>query len=179
MSVHNPDVKRLRALNIVQMKITGHSNAKIAKELNLSVKTVERELTYAHKARIFVDVEQRILQELVPRAIEAIKAALEDGDSETALDVLKSIGALPDVRTPKTEIQSKESDELQLAIAEARNQKLIDEGTVDGEIVNGRKRLAGLLESGEQTSQEAIDSEGNPVRPGSTSDSAQTETGNK
>lgn len=151
MAIHNEDLKRLQAMTMIHLKVNGHGNREIADKMNISVDTVERRLTWAERAGMFVKFEQQIIDELVPKSIEAIKTALEDGDAETALEVLKSVGVLKDPKAPKTQVEQQESDDLAKAISEARIEQKKLEGTVDGQIINDRGSLAGLLTSGDQS----------------------------
>jgi DNA-binding transcriptional ArsR family regulator len=92
--VRNVDERRLRALMMLEHKIkNGVSNAHVAKEFGVSEKTVDRTLSWARKAGLVVKAEDKILQELVPLAHQAIKTALEKGDSDVALEIFK--GMLP------------------------------------------------------------------------------------
>lgn len=146
----------------------------IAKELNVSVDTVERRLKFAEKANLLVDMERQLMQELVPAAMKAVKTALEDGDSETAIIVLQSMGILKDPKAPKTQVEQIENDDLVKAIGEVRELKQLDSMTVEGQVIShGRGGLAGLLEArnprDEQTTEAAISADW-------TSDSAGVET---
>lgn len=130
----------------------------IAKEMNVSVDTVERRLKFAEKANLMVDMERQLMQELVPAAMKAVKTALEDGDSETAIIVLQSMGILKDPKAPKTQVEIQENDDLARAIGEAREVKQLDSMTVEGQVIsNGRSGLAGLLESSNPRDEQAAE----------------------
>ena len=104
--------------------------------------------------------------------MKAIETALEDGDSETALEVLKSVGILKDPKAQKSQVEMQESDELAKAIAETRNEQKLLEDTVDATIVrsDGRSSLAGLLEASnsgnDETSKAPNAQSGNSVERG-------------
>ena len=152
MALHNKDLQKLQAMMMISMKVTqGMNNREIAKELNIHPETVDRRLIFAQKAGMFLDLERQIMQNLVPKAMKAIETAMEDGDAETALEVLKSVGVLKDPKAPKTNLERSDENELFIAIEKAREEQNLLEGTVDGTVVNGRRSLAGLLETGENT----------------------------
>jgi len=159
--LHNKDLQKIQAMMMVQMRVTGSSNVEIAKALNMSTDTVERRLKFADKAGLFIEYEQHLLQSLVPKAMKAIETALEDGDAETALEVLRSTGILKDPKAPKTQTEQSENDDLARAIKAARVERELMEGTVDGSYreldngtsVDGRRSLAGLIEQGDETDQ--------------------------
>lgn len=157
MALHNIDLQKMQAMMMINMKLRGMGNLEIAKAMNISKDTVERRLAFANKAGLFVELERQILDDLVPAAMKAIKTALEDGDAETAMELFKSMGIIPDPKAPKTQVQIQESDDLQKAISEARDQKQLMEGTVDATIINGRGSLAGLLESSNPRDDEATE----------------------
>jgi hypothetical protein len=81
--IRDPQQKKLRALLMLEHKVKyTASSQEIATEFNVSIDTVKRTLSWARKAQLSVEVEDRILEELMPLAHEAIKLAL--GDTEAA-----------------------------------------------------------------------------------------------
>lgn len=146
--IESEDLKRLQVMMIVQMLLTKNMNYnEIAAKLNMDRETVERRMIWAKKANILVDLENQMMNELVPSGMKAIKTAMEDGDAETALELFKCLGILKDPRVQKTQVQVQEEDELSKAILEAKEKRELLEGTVDGELIGGRTSLAGLLET--------------------------------
>lgn len=137
------------------------SMQQIADHLNIHRDTVERRLQYAKKAGLFLDFERQVIETLIPKAIEAVKTALEDGDAETGLEILKAMNVIPDNSVPKTVQQQNDSDDLAKAIEEARKEQAALEGTVDAEIIGGRSPFAGLLEAGgDQSEVDSIEQAG-------------------
>lgn len=163
MALRNIDLKKMQALMMIEMKVgKGMNNEEIAKALSIHPDTVERRLLFAKKAGMFVKVEQQILERLVPKALNALETALEDGDAETAMELMKAIGILPDPKAPKSEAQKADDNELFKAINEIRQQ----EDAVDGEIVTGRKSLAGLIDiTGNETEEKSTYSSEHSVEP--------------
>jgi DNA-binding Lrp family transcriptional regulator len=142
----NKDLQKIQAMMMIQMKLGQNmSYTEIAKAMNVHPDTVERRFIFAEKAGMFLQLEAQIMSTIVPKAMKAIETALEDGDAETALEVLKSVGVLRDPKAQRSQAQISEDDSLMEAIAGAREVKAIEEGTVDGTII-GRTGLAGLLE---------------------------------
>lgn len=158
MALFDPNLQRLRDMMMIQMKLMGKTNVAIAKEFNLTTMTVDRSLTRAKKAGLFVQLEQKIMDELIPAGFKALKTAMEDGDAETAMELFKSLGILKDPKAPKTEAEVVEDNELQKAISE---QRTLQETTFDGEVLSGgRNSLAGLLSGDVETTKENIDEKG-------------------
>ncbi len=96
-SLKDPDLRRLRALRMIEMRIKGKTLAEVAKEFGVSKDTVERSLSWAKKAELVVQAEDKILRELVPAATAALRAVLAGENDEvkakTALEIFK--GTLP------------------------------------------------------------------------------------
>lgn len=114
------DFQRLRSLMILEHKVKNNSTyAELGKEFNVSEDTVRRSLTFAKRAGLIVKYEDRILEELVPAAIIAIRAALEDGDAQVALEIFK--GTVPGFsKTPKTVATNDSSSDLSRYIEQMR-----------------------------------------------------------
>lgn len=86
------DIKRLRAMEMVAMRVAGETMATIGERFNCDPTTVKRHLTWAGKQGIIASAESRILDELVPLAINTYKTALENGDTFAAKHVLDKLG---------------------------------------------------------------------------------------
>lgn len=143
----NKDLQKIQALMMLQMRLGSNMSYKeIAQAMNVHPETVERRMIFAEKAGLFLDLEKEIITKIVPKAMKAIETALEDGDSETALEILKSVGVLRDRKAPKTAKEEADDNELFETITGLREQRAIEEATVVGELV-GRSGLAGLLEA--------------------------------
>lgn len=92
-------LRKIRALMIVKRKLTsGLSEALIAKEFNVSPKTVAREVKFALRENLVDDLEEQLFKELTPLAIKTLIASLKRVDSDesakVALEVFKGLGVL-------------------------------------------------------------------------------------
>lgn len=134
--IREPDQRRLRALMMLEYRVkNAASYHDLAKEFGVSVDTAKRTLSWARKAGLVVDAEDRILQDLVPLAHNAIKTALEAGDAKIALEIFK--GILPSfngkAQKPTTSTTTT-GDDLNAYINELRGSP----GVVEGETVPQR-----------------------------------------
>lgn len=129
-SLKDPDLRRLRALGMIDMRIRGRTNKEVAEAFNVSEDTVVRTLSWAKKAELVVQAEDKILRELVPAATQAIKDVLTGTNDEvkakTALDIFK--GTLPSFAKGKSSNGSSNPDSGNLAsyIETLRNNLLVD-----------------------------------------------------
>ena len=149
--LRDPDLRRLRALRMIEMRIKGKTNAEIAQEFGVEDKTVARDLSWAKKAELIVQVEDKILRELVPAAHKAIQDVLSGTDDEvkakTALEIFKN--TLPSFAkhkpSPTGASNGPESD-LSSYISGLRDAAGLADRTIDGEVE--RSSLPSLPEGG-------------------------------
>jgi hypothetical protein len=88
-------MRKARALLIIDKRIReGLSLARIGEELNISGATVAREIDWAKRKNLVADAEEDILERLVPKAIKAFEAALDNNDTQAALELLKGLNIL-------------------------------------------------------------------------------------
>lgn len=88
-------MRRTRALMIVQQKLTsGKTDADLAKDFHISTTTLKRSLTLARNEGLIQKFEDSLLSNLVPTALAACQAAMESGDAQTAIEILKGTGLL-------------------------------------------------------------------------------------
>lgn len=88
-------VRRLRAQKMVEDRVFGMSIAKMADKYQVHPNTVSKELRFANEEGLIANLEDRILRELVPLAIETYKAKMkEDKDAFVAKDVLTNLARL-------------------------------------------------------------------------------------
>lgn len=123
MPIRDEQVLRARALAMVERRIRSVPLKDIAAEFNVTIRTVERNLDYAKRAGLIVQFEDRILQELVPAAIETFKKAIEDGNVEIAKEVFKGTGFLlrPSEKVPaKGSMDLAENESLEVYIRKIR-----------------------------------------------------------
>jgi hypothetical protein len=105
--------------------VEGKTIARTAQEMKMSTDTVERRLAHGRRAGIFIQFEQKIYDELLPLAHEALKMALEDGDAQVALAIYKGKNLLNDNK-PRTHSSKQEDEDFYGAIAELRQGTVID-----------------------------------------------------
>jgi hypothetical protein len=169
---------------MIERRIHGKSIAQIAQEFNVSHDTVTRTLSWAKKAELVVEMEDKILQELLPAAKTAITEVLAGSNDEvrakTAIRIFES--ALPSfTKTTKSPgaPTSNESD-LGSYIASLRDAAQQLEGVVDGEVSPART-LTGGAEGKTQLAlppaTETVTEEGLPV-PSEGAESAVDAPGN-
>lgn len=128
--IRDPGLRRLRALRVLERRITGHSLADIAKEFNVSRLTVKNILDWAKRADLVASAEDKILSELVPAAHAAILSALKDGNAEIALKIFE--GTIPSFskQKPTTPVTVAGDDDLASYVNQLRSQS----GVIDGEV---------------------------------------------
>lgn len=137
-AVRDPQEARLRAYKMLEYRLqNGASMKQIAEKFNVSVATTERVLSYARKAGLVAEAEDRILNELVPAAHKAIMTGLTDTEhpqdaAKLGIEVFK--GTVPSFgkRPQGKSTSSNDEDALSRAIAEAREQY---GHVLDGEIL--------------------------------------------
>lgn len=91
-----PQVKRLRAMQMLEMRVSGKKIVDIAKHFNCSDDTVARTLDWAAREGLIQDAEEKILQGLVPAAIAVYEKALKEGDTFVAKDILGHLAKISD-----------------------------------------------------------------------------------
>lgn len=130
-ALRDTQLKRLRALMMLEFKIkNAASNVAVAKQFNVNPKTVERTLSWARRAGIIVDYEDKVLQELMPLAHQALKGALAKGNVEVALEIFK--GLLPSFNKKAVNGPTVSSgNELAAYIDQLRGEL----GVIDGEVL--------------------------------------------
>jgi hypothetical protein len=137
----DPEMRRLRGLMMLEFKLRNNAtNAVVAKEFKVAERTVEATFSWMRKAGLIAKAEDKVLQELLPLAHKAIKAALESDDVELASDRAMQIfkGMLPTFgkRSQASTQPGTPAGDLSY-IDELRKGELID-GTsiaVEGEVV--------------------------------------------
>lgn len=131
-AIVDPHQKRLRALLMLRHRIQhGATIKEIAEAFNVSEHTVQRTMSYAKKAQLVVEQEDKIFLELVPAAHNAIKRGLDDTDhpieaAELGIKVFQH--TIPAFQKTDKGIPVDSSDELSRYITEYRS----GEGVIDG-----------------------------------------------
>lgn len=131
--MQDPDQKKLRARALIQKIVyEGKTQKQAAAELGISHDTAARTLTWAKQANIFNEYQQRMWDELIPRAHDAIKMALEDGDADIAIKLYQGTFMLKK-EGPKSKAAVQEEDDFygELQRIRSGNVITIGAGTID------------------------------------------------
>jgi DNA-binding Lrp family transcriptional regulator len=166
-ALNDKDAKRIRALKMLEYKINnGASNLEVADRFGLSVATVGRELSWARRAKLLVNYEDKILEELIPAAHSALKLALTDTDNpqeaaKVAIEIFK--GTMPGFKKSKVAAGTAGESELATYIAQLRGEAGRNDAIVDGEVENNP--LLALPAAAQSTATQGNDgsSGGNPT----------------
>ena len=136
MPIVEPKFRKLRAMKMVEGKVMRNmTNKDLALEFRCSVDTVERTLTWAKRADIFATFEDKIVQELIPLAHNAIREALTNGNAKIAVEVFKGLNLLRTGQAASNSIQQIQEDDLAVYIAAKREKAQLRENTIDGESI--------------------------------------------
>jgi hypothetical protein len=90
----DPDLQRAQAAVVVAKRIAGHSIREIADDLGITPESVNLRMEWAKKEGLIEDARQRIINELVPLAVNTFRDLIKDGDYDAARDVLFGTGIL-------------------------------------------------------------------------------------
>lgn len=150
--VRDPDVRRLRALEMIQMRMVGTTIEAIAAHFNCDHNTVSRTIQWAGKTGIIDTAENQILQSLVPKALKVYSDALDNGDTFAAkhvIDKLSEMAERADRRRDKgedrmLEVWMKEREARKRAdkggtetsVADAGHPRQGDEGVIDAQVIS-------------------------------------------
>lgn len=85
----DPQLRRLRALQIIQQRIAGASRKDIAASLNVSIDTIKRETHWAKNNNLLEDAEERLLGNLLTKAMNVAEMHLDEGNLDAAKEVFK------------------------------------------------------------------------------------------
>lgn len=142
MALHNKKLQRARATKMLEAKVmTGRSNTQLAKDFGVSTTTVTKALSLAKQGEIIMGFEDKLLNELLPLAHDAITHALQEGNAKVALEIFKGTNILRK-NAPLTATQAQQQDDLTAYIAGKRHHALLEEHTIDGTILPDRPPAA-------------------------------------
>lgn len=128
--LNDPDLRRARALLIIEHRIRGNSIAETARHFGVHPNTIVNEIDYAKRNNLIQKFEDQCIEELVPVAIQAMRTALSNGDVDAAKEVLKGLGVF---RKPsskpllKPEAEAPAEDSLEIYV------KRISKGELDAQ----------------------------------------------
>jgi transposase len=105
-SLNDPKLRKLRRQQMVMAKVMGLPTKKISEMFNLSTHTVNHEINMAKKDGTLEALNERIINELVPDAIDLyLKKMREEDDAFVAKDVLKHLERLTNRKDEKEKAQ--------------------------------------------------------------------------
>ncbi len=86
---HSPELYRLRAMEILQLRMRNHTLDTIAKTMGVSVDTVRRSLEYATREGLTKQYESDLISKLVPKALTVLEEALDKtSDVKVAMHIV-------------------------------------------------------------------------------------------
>ena len=125
---------------MIDGRIRGKSHKQLAEEFGVSELTVARTLSWAKKAELVVEAEDKILRDLVPaahRAIESVLAGVNDEvKAKTALEIFKAtIPSFGKAKNPTGASSAGTESDLSSYVSKLRDTAALADSTVDGDIL--------------------------------------------
>jgi hypothetical protein len=133
----DPHVRGVMALQFLKERVMqGKTNKQIAEERGINPKTVARTLTWAEKAGIFVELEDALIRDIAPIAVNAIRSALLAGEDvpRGAIEILQGLHNVKK-NHPTTVKDAKDADDLVSYITKIREKAQLDADTTDGQLL--------------------------------------------
>lgn len=131
--MQNEDQKKLRARALIQKIVyEGKTQKQAASELGISHDTAARTLSWAKQANIFAEYTQRMWDELVPLAHNAIKLQLEDGNGDIAIKIFQGVHLLKK-EGPKSKGAMEAEDDFYGELARIRQGDVINVTPIGGQ----------------------------------------------
>lgn len=163
--VGDPRLKKLRAMQMLEMRLKSHTLQEIADEFRVSIDTVQRHLDWAVREGAIQKHEESILERLVPKAIKAYEKALDADtpDIFVAKDILSHLMKLSE----RIEKRTEHVEELSLT-AWLKTRKATDVGRHDASGARGND-VPGALP--------VVEVRAEDVRPGEADAGSQDATG--
>lgn len=160
MALRDPKAQRARAAKMLEMKILeGKTNKEIAKEFHVGEMTVKKAMTLARKGDIVVSFEDRLMNELLPLAHDAIRNSLMGieggGNAKIGLEIFKGAGIIRP-HSGQTTSQVSADHDLSAYIVRKRQLALLEENTIDAQFTRSEQKLL----TGERSEPDTADREG-------------------
>lgn len=134
MAIRDEPTRKLRAKAMIQARVEGKSIPEVAAQFNVCTKTVERTLSWARSADLFIEFEDKLMTELLPKAHESLMRALEnEEDGNVALEIYKGRNLLKK-QGQKTSIEVAEDNDLAKYVREVRDAADEWDRTIDGQV---------------------------------------------
>jgi predicted nuclease of restriction endonuclease-like RecB superfamily len=135
MALVKKDHLKARALKMLESRIMeGKTQAEIAKDFKVSPATVERAMSLAAKGDLLISFEDKLHNELLPLAHQALVDALIDDNlnvkAKVALELFKGANLIK--RAPlATKAEQQDADDLSAYIFAKRTHALLEETSID------------------------------------------------
>jgi hypothetical protein len=89
--IKNDDLYHYRAMEMLKHKLAGSTYQAIAAQYGVSVDTVSRSIDYLGRSGTLAVLENKIIEELVPKAVQIYSQQLDKGNVDVAKDVIKNL----------------------------------------------------------------------------------------
>lgn len=76
---------------MLKLRIQGMTNVEIGKAYNASPQTVARAIEWAYRQGMVYDLENKVINDLIPKAIAIYAKQLDEGDPHVAKDVIDKL----------------------------------------------------------------------------------------
>jgi hypothetical protein len=131
MKLYNKQHQKARAFKMLEAKIMeGKTHDEIAQDFGVAKSTVAKAMSLAKKGDLLISFEDKLHQELLPLAHDALVSALTEGNAKVALEIFKGTNILK--KTPVvTKTQQQDADDLSAYIFAKRTQALLEETSID------------------------------------------------
>ncbi len=140
MPLKDLGLRRLRAKQFLDMRAKGATLEECAKHFNVHVRTITRMLKFAQQQDLMREMEDQIVEDILPLAAKSIKRALENEENGmVALELFKGRGLLTkQVAQPKQMQQAVDDEDLSSYISGL----IGDEDPIDGQVVAPEKQAS-------------------------------------
>jgi len=131
MKLYNKQHQKARAFKMLEAKIMqGKTHDEIAQNFGVAKSTVAKAMSLAKKGDLLISFEDKLHNELLPLAHDALVGALTEGNAKVALEIFKGTNILK--KTPVvTKTQQQDADDLAAYIFAKRTQTLLEETSID------------------------------------------------
>ena len=155
--IRHPELRRIRAMKMLERRTSGASLAQVGEEFNLSTDAVDDNLRWLVNEGYLLDAESTILERLVPKALQIYDEQLDLGNFDAASDVVKHLLKLHERHQAKTQ----HSEELSLkAYLELRRQQTSRTSEVTIDVI---PEQVGQLDSGTEGQLDVLDTSDSSV----------------
>lgn len=135
MPIKDEAMRKVRVKVWIKERVNGLTIDQIAEKYNVHPMTVRRNLSWAKQMDIFMELEDKMMDELMPMAHESLKRALvNEEDGQVALELYKGKNLLKKPGQKITVDQGQTGDDLASYISRLGDMDEDDEWT-DGELI--------------------------------------------